>query len=136
MMHDRLYPFWADLDEALKTGQPQNEIKHSGKSLFDDLYAEPAMLEQFLAAMSGASTGNFIALAEKFDFTPYTTLCDVGGAEGILAMMVARANPHMTCVTADLAPVELIACAADRGDGLADRGDHRLARLLQGGGRN
>jgi hypothetical protein len=121
MMHDRLYPFWADLDEALRTGKPQNELKHSGKSLFDDLYAEPAMLEQFLAAMSGASTGNFIALAEKFDFTPYTTLCDVGGAEGILALMVARANPHMTCITADLPPVEPIARKRIAAMGLADR---------------
>src|SRR6188508_22427 len=52
MAHDRLYPFWADLDEALRTGQPQNEVKHTGKPMFDELYTDPARLEQFLAAMS------------------------------------------------------------------------------------
>ncbi len=46
MMHDRLYPFWSDLDEALRTGKPQNELKHTGKSLFEELYADPARLEQ------------------------------------------------------------------------------------------
>ncbi len=121
MMHDRLYGFWGDLGEALRTGEPQNEIKHSGKSLFDDLYADPAMLEQFLSAMSGASTGNFIALAEKFDFAPYKTLCDVGGAEGILAMMVARAHPHMHCISADLPPVEPIAQKKIAAAGLTGR---------------
>ncbi len=58
MLHDRLYPFWGDLIEALRTGEPQNELKRTGKSLFDQLYTDPARLEQFLAAMSGASTGN------------------------------------------------------------------------------
>jgi hypothetical protein len=31
MAHDRLYPFWVDLDEALRTGEPQNEVKRTGK---------------------------------------------------------------------------------------------------------
>src|SRR5689334_11184915 len=28
MANARLYPFWGDLTEALRTGQPQNETKH------------------------------------------------------------------------------------------------------------
>jgi len=121
MAHDRLYPFWADLDEALKTGKPQNEVKHNGKPMFDELYADPERLEQFIDAMSGASTGNFLMLAEKFDFSPYSTLCDVGGAAGVLSMAVARANPHMHCVSADLPPVEPIARKAIAAAGLSDR---------------
>ena len=42
MANARLYRFWADLTPALKTGKPQNEIKHSGRSMFDELYADPA----------------------------------------------------------------------------------------------
>jgi hypothetical protein len=121
MMHDRLYPFWTDLLEALKTGKPQNELKSTGKSLFDELYEDPARLEQFMAAMSGASTGNFMALAGKFDFSRYKMLCDVGGAEGMLSMMVARAHPHMRCISADLPPVEPIAKKRIAQLGLADR---------------
>lgn len=121
MMHDRLYPFWSGLAEALKTGQPQNEVRHAGKSMFEELYADPVRLEQFLSAMSGASTGNFMALAGKFDFSRYHTLCDVGGAEGMLSCMVARAHPHLRCISADLAPVEPIARRRIAALGLADR---------------
>ncbi|MEA3078893.1 MAG: hypothetical protein QOF05_301, partial [Sphingomonadales bacterium] len=39
MANARLYPFWADLTEALRTGKPQNEIKHSGTSMFEQLYS-------------------------------------------------------------------------------------------------
>ena len=42
MANARLYRFWADLTPALKTGKPQNEIKHSGRPMFDELYADPA----------------------------------------------------------------------------------------------
>jgi 2-polyprenyl-3-methyl-5-hydroxy-6-metoxy-1,4-benzoquinol methylase len=121
MAHDRLYPFWSDLRAALETGKAQNEAKHTGKSLFEELYADPERLEQFMAAMSGVSTGNFKLFAEKFDFSRYKTMCDAGGAEGILSMMVARANPHMTCTSADLAVVEPIARRRIADAGLAGR---------------
>lgn len=121
MAHDRLYPFWVDLDEALRSGKPQNEVKHTGKPMFDELYADPERLEQFIDAMSGASTGNFMMLAEKFDFSPYRTLCDVGGAGGALSLAVARANPHMRCLSADLPPVAPIAGKAIAAAGLSDR---------------
>ena len=85
MANARLYRFWADLTPALKTGQPQNEIKQTGKSMFESLYANSARLEQFMDAMSGISMGNFMAFAEKFDFADYETLADIGGATGQLS---------------------------------------------------
>ena len=42
--------------------------------MFDELYSDPARLEQFMGAMAGISSGNFQALAEKFDFSKYETL--------------------------------------------------------------
>ena len=57
MSNARLYRFWADLTEALKTGQPQNEIKQTGKPMFDELYSDPARLEQFMQAMQGSLSG-------------------------------------------------------------------------------
>ena len=38
MASARLFRFWGDLTEALRTGKPQNEIKHSGKPVFEELY--------------------------------------------------------------------------------------------------
>jgi precorrin-6B methylase 2 len=121
MANQRLYPFWADLTEALKTGAPQNETKHSGAPMFAKLYEAPERLEQFMDAMSGVSAGNFKAFAHKFDFLNYKTLCDVGGATGQLSCFVAEANPHMRCVSFDLPQVLPIATRKIKQVGLADR---------------
>jgi hypothetical protein len=121
MYNDRLFRFWADLEEALRTGSPQNEVKHTGTSMFQELYSDPARLEQFLAAMSGISRRNFEALAATFDFTPYRTLCDVGGAAGDLSCAVAARHPHLRCTSFDLPVVEPIARAAIARRGLSDR---------------
>jgi hypothetical protein len=121
MYNDRLFRFWGDLDEALRTGEPQNESKHKGASMFEELYREPARLEQFMAAMSGISRGNFVALADRFDFAPYRTLCDVGGAAADLSCAVAARHPHLRCTSFDLPVVEPIARAAIARAGLADR---------------
>ena len=102
MANARLYRFWDDLPEGAAHRNPQNEIKHTGAPMFAELYSKPERLEQFMDAMSGISAGNFQAFAEKFDFSRYRTLCDVGGATGQLSMFVARRHPHMTCVSADL----------------------------------
>lgn len=121
MANARLYRFWADLTPALKTGRPQNEIKHSGEPMFDALYADPARLAQFIDAMAGISTAKFSALAEKFDFSPYRTLVDIGGASGQLSCLVAKQHPHLSCRTCDLPVVKPIAERNIRGHGLSDR---------------
>ena len=99
MLNGRLFKFWNDLPEALRTGKPQNEIKHSGKAMFEELYADPARLEQFLGGMTGLSRLNFEAFAEKFDFSRFKTLCDVGGATGLLSIEVAKRHPHLRCIS-------------------------------------
>ena len=121
MANDRLFRFWADLDDALLTGKPQNELKHGAESMFEALYSDPARLKQFINAMSGVSIGNFMTLATKFDFSPYKTLCDIGGAAGILSIQVAKHNTHMKCTSLDLPPVEPIARETIASHGLCDR---------------
>src|SRR5204863_2013987 len=88
MLNARLFKYWHDLPEALRTGKPQNEEKYGQKGIFETLYADQAKLEQFLGAMTGLSRMNFEALAEKFDFSRYQTLCDVGGVTGLLCIVV------------------------------------------------
>jgi len=48
MANGRLFRFWSDLGPALKTGKPQNEIKHSQKSMFEVLYEDLSRLDQFM----------------------------------------------------------------------------------------
>jgi tRNA A58 N-methylase Trm61 len=121
MSNARLYRFWGDLTEALQSGKPQNEIKHTGKAMFEELYSDPARLEQFMEAMQGISVGNAHALADKFDFSKYKTVCDVGGATGQLCTVLATHHPHLRCTSYDLPPVVPIAEKAIAKAGLTDR---------------
>jgi hypothetical protein len=121
MCNARLYGFWGDLTEGLQTGKPQNEIKRTGTAMFEELYSDPARLEQFMGAMAGISAGNFHALAEKFDFSGYETVCDVGGATGQLSTILAARHPHLRCTSYDLPPVAPIAEKAIAAAGLSDR---------------
>jgi len=121
MANARLYGFWGDLTTALRTGAPQNEMKHGGASMFEELYREPERLQQFMEAMAGISAGNFQAFANRFDFAPYKTMCDIGGCTGQLSMLVARAHPHMRCISADLPAATAIAARKIAASGVADR---------------
>jgi hypothetical protein len=121
MANARLYPFWGDLTDGLRTGRPQNEIKHTGTSMFTELYSKPDRLELFMDAMTGISAGNFRAFADKFDFSRYLTLCDVGGATGQLSIFAAERHPHLQCTSLDLPVVTEIATRRIAAAGLADR---------------
>lgn len=121
MFNARLYGFWGGLTEALQTGLPQNEVKHTGRPMFDELYADPARLAQFMHAMEGISLGNFHALAEHFDFSRYTSVCDVGGGTGQLSTILAGRHPHLTCTTFDLPVIAPIAEKTIANAGLTGR---------------
>jgi hypothetical protein len=105
MLNSRLFGFWNDLGTALRTGEPQNETKGGGKSIFEVLYADQAALGQFLDAMSGAQATNFEMLAEKFDFAKYRTVSDVGGALALLSRIVGARHPHLSFTSFDLPSV-------------------------------
>lgn len=109
MANNRLFRFWANLDEGLQTGLPQNEIREEQSNMFEALYSSPERLREFINAMSGISTGNFIAFANKFDFSNYKTLCDIGGAGAMLSIQVAKHQPQIACTSFDLPEVERIA---------------------------
>ena len=71
--------------------------------------------------MSGLSRLNFELLADKFDFSRYQSLCDVGGATGLLCIEVAKKHPHLQCVSFDLPPVEPVAKKCIAAAGLTER---------------
>ena len=103
MANHRLYPFWGHLTEALRTGLPQNELKGGGPGVFETLYADPARLQQFLAAMTGISHGANMKIARQFPWKDYKTFVDVGTAQGDLAAQIVLANPHVRGQGFDLA---------------------------------
>lgn len=121
MSNNRLYPFWANLEEGLKTGKPQNETKNGGKSIFDAIYANEDVLREFLHGMGGIQAGNFMTLAQKFDFSNYHTLSDMGGSGANLSIHIAKNNDHMHCTSFDLPPVHPVALENVNKMGLSDR---------------
>jgi len=109
MANNRLYPFWSNLEEALQTGKPQNEVKNGDKPLFETLYNDENQLEEFIAAMGGIQIGNFIAFASQFNFADYYTHCDVGGAGADLSIQIAKHHPSIHSTSWDLPQVAPIA---------------------------
>src|SRR5829696_9256888 len=105
MANIRLYGFGGSLTEALRTGQLQNEAKHGG-DFFATLYAEPERLRGFLEAMSGISAGAAQAIAAKFPWADYKTFMDVGAAQGMVPVTLARVHEHLTGIGFDLPPVQ------------------------------
>lgn len=121
MANNRLYRSWGTLEEGLKTGLPQNELRTGDEQPFEALYNTPEKMIEFINGMSGVNTGNFIAFAKKFDFSKYHTLADAGGSGAILSIMVAKHQPHMNCTSYDLPPVEPIAKSNIERHKLSDR---------------
>jgi len=117
----RLWGFWADLGDGLRTGEAQNETRHLGVSIFDKLYEDQNELEAFTRAMSGSSYANFERLAETFDFGRYGSLLDIGGSNALLSRHVARRHPGIACTSADLPKVTAIAERTIAEEGLSDR---------------
>ncbi len=121
MANARLYHFWGNLTEGLRTGKPQSEVKQTGTPFFEGLYSDESRLEQFMLAMRGVQMGAFLALAENFDFSKYQTVCDVGGATGQLSIVLGTRHPHLRCTSFDLPVVEPIAKRTIEAAGLSDR---------------
>jgi O-methyltransferase domain/Dimerisation domain len=107
MANSRLYESWGFLTEALKTGRNQNEAKESG-DVFAALYADPDRLRLFLAAMSGVSLGAAEAIAAKFPWKNYQTFVDIGTAQGMVPLTIARAHNHLAGAGYDLPEVKPI----------------------------
>jgi len=105
MANHRLYPHWARLTEALRTGEPQGESKGAARGTFEALYADPARLKEFLRAMSGISRGGNMIIAKQFPWASYKTFVDVGTAQGDLAVQIVLANKHLQGIGFDLPEV-------------------------------
>ncbi len=121
MANARLYPFWAHLTEALRTGSPQNEVKSGGPGLFETIYADPARLKQFLAGMTGISHGANMTIARAFPWKDYRTFVDVGTAQGDLATQIALAHPHLRGTGWDLPEVAPVFEEYTAAAGVSDR---------------
>jgi hypothetical protein len=121
MANHRLYHFWGNLTEGLRTGQLQNEAKAGEMPFFQALYADPARLKEFLGAMTGLSHGANVAIATHFPWHEHKTFADIGTAQGDLAVQIALANDHITGIGFDLPEVAPVFEDFIEQQGVADR---------------
>lgn len=103
MANDRLYPFWGDLEEGLRTGTPTNELEDDQTHPFEEaIYENDERLEQFVGAMTGLSMGVANVVAQEFPWEEYDTVVDLGSSEGIVPKRIAEENGHVRATGVDL----------------------------------
>ena len=120
MANQRLYGFWGRLTDALRNGQPQNELRE-GVDLFASIYADPAKLRSFLQAMSAISRPVAQEIACVFPWQNVRSFADLGCAQGGCTAAIAAAHPHLTGIGFDLPAVGPVFEDYIRQHGLADR---------------
>jgi cyclopropane fatty-acyl-phospholipid synthase-like methyltransferase len=115
-----LYPSWALLTDALRTGKPQSRTKDTA-NYFHAAYTDPEFLAAFTQAMTGASMTIASTLARRFAWNGYRSLIDIGAAEGGALVQIARAHPHLNGGGFDLPVVRAVFETYVRRHGLDDR---------------
>jgi hypothetical protein len=109
-----------EFEFSLQTGKPATD-KVLGMGLFDYLAQHPDEAAMFSESMVGIHGGEPPAVAAAYDFSPFGTIVDVGGATGnMLAHILAR-HPGPRGVLFDRPHVVSEAPALLRAHGVADR---------------
>jgi hypothetical protein len=117
----RLYDLWTGLGNLLRTGRPQAEEEQGENEFFSALYRDPDALKDFLAGMTGITTGEATLIAARFPWRRFRTFVDVGAAQGALPVRVALSHPHLTGASYDLPAVGPIFEEYVASFGLGDR---------------
>lgn len=98
------YPAWGRFDAALRTGRPV--VDGADDDPYEHMSADPAQLRSFLGMMDAMNGPLGPELAASFDWSPYATVVDIGGARGNLVANIAGAHPHLSAGVFDRPRVE------------------------------
>jgi hypothetical protein len=122
MAKARLYRFWGNLTEVLRTGLPRNEVRDGSSSPFETLYTDRSgALEDFSGRDDWNQPGRKYRDSESTALEEIPTFADVGTAQGDLAVQIAPRNPHLTGIGSDLRQVGPVFQEYVNENGLADR---------------
>lgn len=91
---------WRNFAHALTTGDNAFEPV-MGAGFFDYLDQHPEYGAPFNQWQTILTTMTARAITEAYDFTPFGTLCDIGGGQGILLKSILTANPHLRGILYD-----------------------------------
>ncbi|HJQ99032.1 MAG TPA: methyltransferase [Candidatus Polarisedimenticolaceae bacterium] len=117
---DWFWKAWEEFSHSIATGRTAMEKVH-GMAAFDYLAQHPDIASNFSKAMVGIHGGEIPALVEAYDFSPFETVVDVGGATGSLIGAVCGAYPTVKGVLYDMPHVVKEAPPVLAAKGVADR---------------
>lgn len=111
---------WSNMLHSVRTGAPSWGRTH-GAEVFEYFAANPAHAEIFNDAMTDMSVGTAPAVVEAYDFGGFGTLADIAGGHGYLLAQILKANPSLSGVLFDVAPVVEGAAALLKREGVSER---------------
>jgi C-methyltransferase len=111
---------WASFADAVRTGKNGFEIAH-GKPVFEYLAEHPADEAVFQGGMVSMTELDAPAIVRGYDYSRFSSICDVGGGRGLLLAAVLSENPELKGVLLDVASVIATSPAVFRAWGTGDR---------------
>jgi hypothetical protein len=111
---------WAHFFDAVKTGKSGFHIAH-GKPVFDYLAEHPQDEAIFGGGMVSMTELDAPAFVRGFDYSRFSTLCDVGGGRGTLLAAILSQNPRLRGTLFDSPSVIAASSAVFKAWGVEDR---------------
>jgi hypothetical protein len=111
---------WSNMMHSVRTGRPAWGHTH-GAEVFEYFAANPEHAEIFNGAMTDMSVQTAPVVVEAYDFSGFGTLADIAGGHGYLLAQILKANPNLSGVLFDVAPVVEGAAALLRREGVEGR---------------
>jgi 2,7-dihydroxy-5-methyl-1-naphthoate 7-O-methyltransferase len=111
---------FVDLLETITTGAPAY-VHRYGREFWADLDIRPELRRSFDAQMTWRFQVQAPQLAERFDWSRFAHILDVGGGDGAVLEAILRAHPDVRGSVLDLAPAATAATARFAAAGLDDR---------------
>ncbi|MBA2735574.1 MAG: methyltransferase [Pyrinomonadaceae bacterium] len=114
------YNVWGNMMHSVKTGKSAWGKTH-GAEVFDWFANKPEEAEIFNNAMTDMSVATAPTVVESYDFSGIETLADIAGGHGYLLAQILKANPKLSGILFDVAPVIAGAGAMLEKEGVTNR---------------
>jgi hypothetical protein len=101
ILNEVQYRAWGNLLETIRTGEPAFE-REVQMPLFEYYARNPEVGSLFNDAMVNYTTGVARAAVSSYDFSPFSTIVDVGGGYGHLLATVLKSNANARGILFDL----------------------------------
>jgi hypothetical protein len=111
---------FVDLLGTITTGAPAY-VHRYGRDFWTDIDARPELRRSFDAQMNWRFQVQAPQIAERFDWSRFSEIVDVGGGDGVVLEAILRAHPDLRGRVLDLAPSAAAATDRFAAAGLGDR---------------